>query len=70
MDNRIERNPAEQPRRRIAQPIGSPRMRQFVKGEGKQQDGKRDENLREEVDVQRPNPFLRAERAQRRALTG
>ena len=49
--DRVERHAPEQPRRRIAQPIGRPRVRHFVHRQGKQQDDERDEDLRE-VDVQ------------------
>ena len=47
MHQRVERHPAEQPRRRIAQPIGRPRMRAFVHGQGKQQNDESDEDLSE-----------------------
>ena len=49
--DRIERDAAEQPRGRIAEPIGRPRMRHLVHGQRKQQNDERDEDLRE-VDVQ------------------
>ena len=49
--DRVERHAAEQPRRRIAQPIGRPRMRHFVHRQREQQHDERDEDLRE-VDVQ------------------
>jgi hypothetical protein len=48
--NRVERDAAEQPRGRVAQAVGRPGVRQFVERQGKQQDRKRDEYLRE-VDV-------------------
>ena len=49
--DRVQRDAAEQPRRRIAEAIGRPRMRHFVHRQRKQQDDEADENLRE-VDVQ------------------
>ena len=48
---RVERDAAEQPRRRIAEPIGRPRVRRLVHRQRKQQNDERDEDLRE-VDVQ------------------
>ena len=51
VNDRVERHTPEQPRRRVAQAVGRPCMRQFVERQGKQQDRKRDENLRE-VDIQ------------------
>jgi hypothetical protein len=38
VDDRIERQPSEPPRRRIAKPIGRPGMRRFMKRQGKQED--------------------------------
>ena len=47
VDERVERDAAEQPRRRIAEAIGRPRVRHFVHGQREQQDDERDEDLRE-----------------------
>ena len=50
MHDRIQRHAALKSCRRIAQPIGRPRMSHFVDGEGEQQNDELDENPRE-VDV-------------------
>jgi len=47
MDDRVQRDAAQQPRRRIAQAIRRPRMRHFVYRQRKQENDKADEDARE-----------------------
>ena len=61
----VERQPSEEARRRIAQPIGRPRMRAFMHGQGKQQNDEGNEDL-SDVDVEQGVFRLRPTRKKRK----
>ena len=65
----VQRHAAEQARRRIAQPIGRPRMRAFVHGQGKQQNDEGYEDL-SDVDVEQGVFRLRPTRKKRKNGVG
>src|SRR6185295_20164392 len=56
MGKRIQRHPAERPRRRIAEPLGRPRMGRFVKRRQEQDQQQLDGPQEQLVRGQRPPP--------------
>ena len=44
VDERVQRDASEQPRRRIAEPIGRPRVRRLVNRQREQHDDERDDD--------------------------